>query len=444
MISATPGEAMEDSKSRAEFVRAALPKGGLFSEKAWRISPEPFVLSKKEYKELENLGPVLHRFQKTCDLIYRRSRKGSLPEWIADYLDRGKPRELIETGLAAATLEDVPRVIRPDLILTADGFSATELDSVPGGIGLTAWLGGIYGAANPDHRIVGGPDGMLEGFASIFRKAEGDILVSKESADYLPEMQWLAERLAGDWKVEAAESYRPGVRDVYRFFELFDLPNLPGIDALLEAAASGTIEVTSPFKPWLEEKLWSALFWSHPLKEVWRRELRDANWKRLRDLFPRSWVVDPAETPHHAVIPELEIQQFSELKEFSQTERDLVLKLSGFNERAWGSRSVTIGQDASQAEWGTAVDEAIASFPDAPYVLQRFHSGRLVTHPWLNEETGEMETMEGRVRLCPYYFVDASNGSVNLGGVLATICPSDKKILHGMRDAILVPCRIES
>ena len=26
------------------------------------------------------------------------------------------------------------------------------------------------------------------------------------------------------------------------------------------------------------------------------------------------------------------------------------------------------------------------------------------------------------------------------GGVLATICPPDKKIIHGMRDAILAPC----
>ena len=27
-----------------------------------------------------------------------------------------------------------------------------------------------------------------------------------------------------------------------------------------------------------------------------------------------------------------------------------------------------------------------------------------------------------------------------LGGVLATVCPSDKKILHGMRDAMMLPC----
>ena len=442
MMSAPCLELMQDRKNKADLVRAALPEGGLFAEKAWRISPEPFVLSPAEVRYLEQLGPLLHRFQKVCDLIYRRSRKGSLPGWIADYLDRGKPAGLLEAGLSAPADAEVPRVIRPDLILTNEGFTATELDSVPGGIGLTAWLGSIYGTANPEHRIIGGERGMLDGFASIFSRGEGDILVSEESAAYRPEMEWLAARAPGDFRVASVEHYEATGRDVYRFFELFDLPNLPGIDNLQRAVTSGAIELTSPFKPWLEEKLWSALFWSHPLKDVWRRELRDANWKRLRELFPRSWVVDPAEVPHHAVIPGLEVQSFAELKQFSQSERELVLKLSGFNERAWGSRSVTIGQDASQAEWGAAVDEAITSFESAPYVLQRFHGGRLVSHPWLNEETGEVEMMEGRVRLCPYYFVSADGGQVSLGGVLATICPSDKKILNGMRDAILVPCRV--
>ena len=49
--------------------------------------------------------------------------------------------------------------------------------------------------------------------------------------------------------------------------------------------------------------------------------------------------------------------------------------------------------------------------------------------------------MPGRVRLCPYYFVAGNTDSAKtqLGGVLATICPADKKILHGMIDAILAP-----
>ena len=429
---------------RAGRVRDSLPEGGLFAEKAWRISPEAFPLSKKEVRTLERLGPILLKFQQAADLIYRRSRKGSLPGWVADYLNRGKPESLLETGLASPVAEAVPRVIRPDLILTENGFTASELDSVPGGIGLTAWLGEVYSTITPEAEIVGGADGMSSGFSSIFKTDAADILVSEEAGDYRPEMEWFSGRLEGDFQVSDAETYKPGSRDVYRFFELFDIANVPGGAAAGEAAAAGTIDLTSPFKPWLEEKMWSALFWSHPLKEVWRRELRDGNWRRLREIFPMSWIVDPAEVPHHAVIPDLGIQHFSEMKQFSQTERDLVLKLSGFNERAWGSRSVTIGSDASQAEWGEAVDEALANFDTAPFVLQRFHSGRLVEHPWLNPETGEIEMMEGRVRLCPYYFVSARDKKVRLGGVLATICPSDKKILHGMSDAILVPCRLEA
>lgn len=428
---------------KARRVRDAFPQGGLFAQKEWRVSPEPFPLSRSEFRRLEALGPILLRYQRSSDLLYRRSRKGNLPAWIADYLDRGKPIDLIETGLAHATLDETPRVIRPDLILTASGFTAVELDSVPGGIGLTAWLGETYAQIDNAYQIIGGATGMADGFSSIFRSDKVDLLVSREAADYRPEMEWLSEKKSGNWSILDAENYSPSGRDVYRFFELFDLPNLPGIGDLMAAAASGKTRVTAPFKPWIEEKLWSALLWSRPLRPLWTRELREANLRRLLDLIPQSWVVDPAEVPHHAVIPGLEINGFSELKTFTQKERALVLKLSGFGERAWGSRSVTMGQDVSQTEWGQAVDEAIESFPTAPFVLQRFHPGKIVTHPWWNPDSDQIEIMEGRVRLCPYYFVSAKVDSVRLGGVLATICPADKKILHGMRDAILVPCRVE-
>jgi len=428
---------------KAEIIHQAIPENGLFAEKAWRISPTPFPLDGKLVRTLEKLGPVFYRFQRTCDVIYRRSRKGSLPGWISGYLDRGKPPQLLDNGLAPNVVETLPRVIRPDLILTEEGFAVTELDSVPGGIGLTAWLGKVYAKTSPCCEIIGGDSGMLDGFASIFGPEGADILVSVESGGYRPEMEWLAPQLPGNWRVESAENYQISGRNVYRFFELFDLPNISASEALAKEAAQGKVDVVSPFKPWIEEKMWAALFWSHPLRDVWRRELREGNFRRLRALFPRSWVVDPAEIPHQAVIPGLDIQDFLELKEFSQTRRELVLKLSGFSERAWGARSVTIGQDASRSEWAAALDEAIESFQTSPYVLQEFHRGKLVTHPWINEETGQVEWMEGRVRLCPYYFVNGGvNGGreVTLGGVLATICPSDKKVLHGMRDAILAPC----
>ncbi|MBV8969228.1 MAG: hypothetical protein JO331_09230 [Verrucomicrobia bacterium] len=57
--------------------------------------------------------------------------------------------------------------------------------------------------------------------------------------------------------------------------------------------------------------------------------------------------------------------------------------------------------------------------------------------------SGSIETLVGRVRLCPYYFVSPEN-EIRLGGALATVVPADKKIVHGMRDAILVPAAIQA
>ena len=46
--------------------------------------------------------------------------------------------------------------------------------------------------------------------------------------------------------------------------------------------------------------------------------------------------------------------------------------------------------------------------------------------------------MTGRARLSPYYFV--REGRAELAGILATVCPLDKKAIHGMREAIMAPC----
>jgi len=48
--------------------------------------------------------------------------------------------------------------------------------------------------------------------------------------------------------------------------------------------------------------------------------------------------------------------------------------------------------------------------------------------------------MPGRVRLSPYYFIAGDN--VELGGILATVCPLDKKLIHGMTEAVMAPCTL--
>src|SRR5438067_4710249 len=170
----------EDKRSA---IRAAFPKEGLFAEKDWLLSPDAFPIDKKFLAELEQLGHRLFVFQRACNLLYQLSIKGKQPEWVARYLDAGKPKELIEFSRRKEIRDDLPRIIRPDLVLTEDGYIIAEIDSVPGGIGLTAWLNQIYSTF--DSQVIGDADGMLESFRTALRNG-GDIVISQEAGTYRP------------------------------------------------------------------------------------------------------------------------------------------------------------------------------------------------------------------------------------------------------------------
>jgi hypothetical protein len=423
-----------------EEIREAFPREGLFAEKDWLISPDPFPIAQPFEQELQQLGHRLLVFQRACNQLYQQSVKGKQPPWIARYLDAGKPAELIELSRQKQFREALPLVIRPDLVLTDDGYTIAEIDSVPGGIGLTGWLNQTYARLGND--IIGGAVGMLDGFQSVLPNG-GDIVISQEASTYRPEMEWVAARLKErqpnlDWRVLAAENYEPpDGRAVYRFFELFDLPNIPNIEKTLRAAAGGKISITPPIKPYLEEKMWFALFWLQPLREFWRRELGAKYFTKLQQVIPYSWLLDPTPLPQHAVIPRLEIHDWREAARFSQKERDLLLKVSGFSPLSWGSRGIALGHDLPHSEWQQRIEHALAHFDSSPTIMQRFHKGRLFEHRYWDPQSGELKSMRGRVRLCPYYFVEEEG--VQLRGGLATIAPADKKLLHGMRDAIMAP-----
>jgi hypothetical protein len=457
----------------AHFIRRQVPTAGLFAGFDWRIGPGPFLLDGAIAEEIEGLGRVLHQFNRAVNLLYRQSVTGKQPAWVAAWLDQGKPDALIEWQRSAALKNEVPRVIRPDLLLTESGLCLVELDSVPGGIGLTAWLNHTYAqlpvpsepeaalagcsepvlerhrgesqSVRPGWRIMGGAEGMHRGFAGIFGEApKVHIVISTEASTYRPEMEWLARQLdESRFAVRDTHftDFQPGDA-VYRFFELFDLPNVANATAIFAGAEEKRWTLTPPPKPIFEEKMLFALLWNRNLQPFWRAELGEGFFERMQRLVPYSWLVDPAPLPPHAAIPTLNLTDWRQLQSLSQRDRQLVLKVSGFSEKAWGARGVFLGSDLSQADWAAAVNTALADFPCSPYILQRYHKPKLVSAQWYDFASDQLIAMPGRVRLCPYYFVtgQAEAARANLGGVLATICPADKKIIHGMSEAILAPC----
>lgn len=418
-----------------DSIRSSLPKGQLRQGESWLFSPRPFALSKAQARQIQRLGHPLAKFQRLSDRLYRQSASGKSPSWIAELLDQGKPQWMVQQQRSPELRSVFPRVIRPDLILTEQGFSLTELDSVPGGIGITAWLSQLY--ADAGFSLLGGKKGMLEGFASLFEKeGENTLLISEESADYRPEMEWLAQQSDFHLSVQDAESAKKITHPSYRFFEWFDWQNIAGAE---ELAASDLL--TSPCKPHLEEKLWLALWWCPALRAWWKEHLRGNHLNLLQQVIPFSWVVDNTPLPPHACLPRLEVQTWQEVAEFSQSQRELVLKISGFNELAWGSRGVYIGHDMPAQQWKNCVHHALENKDQEAWIMQDFKQGQIVEHPYFDPHSGEVKIMKGRARLCPYYFTD-KKGFTSLGGILATIVPADKKKIHGMKDGILVPCML--
>jgi len=475
-----------------EHLRSTFAAQSLFEDKTWQLSPEAWPLTSEQVAQLEAIGVACLEFHQALENLYLRSAAGKnllrnkplLAPWVADYLDRGKPAHLIAHARDPKNRGAFPTVLRPDLLLTDEGFVMTELDSVPGGIGLTAFLNRLYAAGDPAAPILGSADAMIKNFhASLAALRPGErnpliaLVVSDEAATYRPEMHWLAHQLQllghrvfclkpeDIFPLEnalffSADGNPEKIDVIYRFFELFDLANVRTEKFIFESWAAGEVALAPPMRPFQEEKLALALFHHHLLADYWAEALGGRTLKLLRALIPPSWIMDPAplppgailDAPHAAGRP---LSEWRDLANATQKERDLIIKISGYHETAWGARSVILGSDCSREEWQNGLDQAIALAPTNLHILQTFKKPRRLEHRLYRQEngtgvppvgspvSGEAFTARptaGRLRLCPYYFVVA--GQPRLSGALATFCPPDKKIIHGMTDAALLPCRV--
>jgi hypothetical protein len=478
-----------------DHIHAALGAQSLFEDKSWQLSPEAWPLTPDQVAQLEAIGAACLEFHQALETLYLRSVAGKnllrnkplVAPWVADYLDRGKPPALVAHAREAKNRGAFPPVLRPDLLLTDEGFVMTELDSVPGGIGLTAFLNRLY-AGSPEipaapaggAGILGAQDEMILNFHAALAALRPDLrnplialVVSDEAATYRPEMKWLAYQLQvrglrvfclrpedlfplGSGLFFDVEGNPEKIDVIYRFFELFDLANIKTADFIFESWSAGEVAIAPPMRPFQEEKLTFALFHHHLLQDFWAETLSGRALKLLRTLIPASWVMDPAPLPPGAVLdgPRVGGRALSDWRDLagaSQKERDLIIKISGYHETAWGARSVVLGSDCSREEWQQGVNRAIELAPANLHVLQAYRKPRRLEHlaydsppaAGLSAEgpaKAEASAKAGRLRLCPYYFL--VGGQPRLSGALATFCPPDKKIIHGMQDAALLPCRI--
>ncbi|MBY0403805.1 MAG: hypothetical protein K2X66_07885, partial [Cyanobacteria bacterium] len=296
------------------------------------------------------------------------------------------------------------------------------------------------------------------------------IILSDEAMDYQREMMWLTQSIQSHYpnfylihpnQVELVrdqlvfkdtDGEEKPIDLIYRFFELFDLANIPKIELIQYAIKKGFVACTPPFKPHTEEKLTLALLHHPSLTSFWKSQLGENDFQWLKASVPAGWILDPSPLPPQGVIPGLSkqgqsVQSFQELMELTQKERELIIKPSGFSPLAWGGRGVTVGHDIPLTTWQESLQHALEEFSTTPYILQEYRKPAVSTIERLpnNEGTGDSKDtskdLKVRTRLCPYFFIEGDTPI--LTGILATSCPQDKKVIHGMKDAVISPCWVE-
>jgi hypothetical protein len=438
-----------------------LAEDGLWaSDRTHNIAASPFKLTNDQLETLEKLGPAILSFYNAVNDLYLHSGN----DWVNDYLDIGKPESILKTARMKFQKKALPRVIRPDILIGNDGLIITELDSIPGGIGHLDCLSSAYSESG--FELIKPARQMRDSFAEAMMSAADNadpvcaIVVSEESADYFPEMDYLASQLrktnfrayavspkevtfTEDGLFIETENGKLKIDVLYRFYELFDLPNVPKSELFTYAAKRKVVVITPPLKHFTEEKMLIALLHLEVLKDFWQNSMGKDNFRLLHSLTSPTYIMDNHPIPPNAQISgfrwnDKPIRDWMEIANGSQKQRELVLKPSGFSELAWGSRGVKIGHDLPAEEWSDAVKHSLESFNVSPYVLQPFYNTKVTDVDYFDKISGKIKKMNGRVRLCAYYFV--VNDNTELAGALATVCPQNKKIIHGMVDAVIMPC----
>jgi hypothetical protein len=379
----------------------------------WLISPAWFELNAEQILELKKLGCLLYRFLRACNNLYFTNEK------VAKLVEQGKPEKVI--AVQRAFLKEMPCLIRPDIVLTEDGFKVTEIELVVGGIGMGSKIKEAYLSVIPPPKPFKGsiPGSFLKAVKSIAAKKK-ILLVPSFSSRYLPELKLFSKvckRKGLDVEAMQPEKVRKNMRVamIWRLFEAYEWDKIQLPDE---------VPIYPPLKQFLEEKIWMALLYCEDHRNYWKTSL-GKDFDLLKKYIPPTWIIRENYLP----------MPLSELMKLGRKKRQYVTKLSGYSEKAWGGRSFTYWGEPSNRRWRGFLSTVMQN--NQLYILQQFQRSKKYSFPALiNEEIKQVDNL--RSRLCPFYF--RIGKKVELGDIIVTLRKC--KNVHGATDSIRIPVAI--
>ncbi len=98
----------------------------------FRVSPTPFTLTAEQKREVENIGNDVVSYFKAIDELYNTDSE------VHELLNTGKPEMFLVQRPAQYLF------VRPDIIITDEGFKICEIETSPFGLALAEVLNNAY------------------------------------------------------------------------------------------------------------------------------------------------------------------------------------------------------------------------------------------------------------------------------------------------------------
>ena len=373
----------------------------------FRVSPEPLNLSDSQKKEITGIGTDISAYYMAVDALYRSDER------VRDLLNTGKPEMFLGDRPADYLF------IRPDLVITPQGFSICEVETSPFGLALAEVLNRGYVGAGFETMV---DDGTLPKYVQANTPVDGRIIYSNKTKAYAGQMSYLAEHVFSgenrDWQSDLVNDHTSSdSQNIYRGFYLSEAMKDPHVNMLLQNQMhqDGTL-LPSP-TPHLEEKANLALIWDRRFDAYFRQEIGPGAVTHLRHVVPPSWIVGQEEH----FMPGLPdgISSSTGLALLSKSKRAFVLKHSGFGENSSWAEGVTFLHEKSSEKAGAALAQSSID-TSGLHIVQEFRRGMKIPMEYIAQD-GTHSAMAARVRLTPYFsYVPGQEG--RLVAMKATGC----------------------
>ena len=382
------------------------------SEFSFRVSPTPFKLKKHQKEEMLLLGKAICDYMDACIDLYKTD------EDVREVLDRGKP-EKYKNAINPKYL-----FLRPDLILTEDGFSICEIETSPFGLGLAEVLNRTYGCVGFDPIVT---QNELGNYVKRHISSKGTIAYSEKVKAFRGQLDFLAQEVfsgdGNDWQSQNISNQTlKNDKQIYRAFYLSDEYKDDRVASFLQMAQIYLPSSTPQF----EEKALLAFIWDKRYIEYFKRTLGEAQFRLLRKSIPKTWILGQEEYVDGG-LPEGKKDSL-EVASLGKSKRKYVLKQSGFNSgSSWGEGVVFLHKIGQL----NAIEKMKSALEDNQhlYIVQEFKSGRVVPMTYLDDEN-IIQNMNAKIRLTPYFsFMGKSKGK--LIAVKVTGCENTEYIHAG-------------